>query len=249
MDASDKDILMGKSSISALQNSAGFAWASSGLGVLILTLTGVGWIQLLDPVPPEGVFFLLALGCFPAALAMLIGLRNGIRAKKKLSDVASVHVRSSGICTALAGLGMLAVGVAIFTGDCWRRETQKTQWVQEAQVAVEKLLHAADRIPADMRVPLGSFTGLTGHGFGGAAWNIQGYEYLIADRDAHFANAKIPVRIYVTEGRKTNPGIAAIVVQAIKRDSSSLYLSDAPLPKRPIEGLRVTVSHPALGRL
>ncbi len=99
-----------------------------------------------------------------------------------------------------------------------------------------------------MKEHLGSFKGLTGRRIGGAAWNIQGYEYLVADRDAHFTNVTVPVRIYVTEGRKTNPSSHEIVVQSVSRDQS-LYLNDAPLPQSPTEGLRIMVSHPQLKRL
>jgi hypothetical protein len=249
MDESSQTVPTRKSAAPALRNSAGFAWASAGVGVLILTLSGVGWIQLANPIPPEGVLIVLALGFVPAALAMLIGLRNGLQARTKFSDQTFNRVHSSGIRMALTGLGLLVTGAAIFAGDCLRRETQKTKWVQEAQAAVEKELQTADRIPKDMRIRLGPFKGFTGQGVGGALWNIQGYAYLQADRDAHFANATIPVRIYVTEGKITNPGTAAIVIQDVQRESGSLYLNDAPLPKLPIEGLRIMVSHPVLRRL
>jgi hypothetical protein len=99
-----------------------------------------------------------------------------------------------------------------------------------------------------MKERLGSFKGLTGQRIGGAVWNIQDYEYLVADRDAHFTNVTVPVRIYVTEGRKTNPSSHEIVVQSVKRDQS-LYLIDAPLPQDPTEGLRIMVSHPQIKRL
>jgi hypothetical protein len=121
--------------------------------------------------------------------------------------------------------------------------------VLEAQAAVEDLLHTGDRIPADMKERLGPFRGLTGQRFGGAGFNIQGYEYLQADRDAHFTNATIPVQIFVTEGRKTNPGSREVVVTEVRRDESSLYLNDAALPQRPTEGLKIIVSHPDLREL
>jgi hypothetical protein len=233
----------------SIRNSAGLVWASLGLAITTLTFVGVGWIQLVSPVPAEGVFFLLALGGFPAALAMVLGLWRGFRAKRELLVSASDPVHSSGIRIACIGLGLLSLGVALFAGDCLRRQSQKRQWVLESQAAVEDLLHTADRIPAGMRERLGPFKGLIGKRFGGAAWNIQGYEFLIADRDAHFANATIPVRIYVTEGRKTNPESHGIVIKTVERDQSSLYLNDAPLPKYPTEGLRIMVSHPDLKKL
>jgi hypothetical protein len=145
-------------------------------------------------------------------------------------------------------LGILLIVITVFAGDYWRRHRQKRQWVSEAQAAVEYLLQTADRIPASMKERLGPFRGLSGQRIGGAAWNTQGYEYLVADRDAHFANVTVPVRIYVIEGRRTNPSSQEIVVQSVQRDQS-LYLIDATLPQEPTEGLRIMVSHPLLKRL
>ena len=54
----------------------------------------------MSPFPPEGVFFLLALGGVPAALSMLLGLGCGFRAKRKLFASAS-------------GLGEIGATIAI----------------------------------------------------------------------------------------------------------------------------------------
>lgn len=145
---------------------------------------------------------------------------------------------------------VVLVGLAlIFAGIIWLFQSGRTtqaKWIFEAQTAVEGILRTSNRIPAEMRERLGPFQHLSGEGWGRAVWNIQGYHYLQADRDAHFANATIPVRIYVTEGRKTSPESQEIMVKTVEKDQSSLYLIDAPRPKLPTEGLRIVVSHPDL---
>ena len=239
---------MDERTVTTHRNPAGRVWASLGFAILMLTFACVGWIQFAQSFPPEGVFFLLALGGTPAAAALAVGLWRGVRARRTLVSTASGPIHSSGVRVAVAGLALLATGVAIVAGDTLRRHSQNRQWIAEAQAAVEDVLVAADRIPADMRERLGPFQGLSGDGFAGASWNIQGYHYLFADRNGHFANATIPVRIYVTEGSVTNRGSHEIVVQKVERDRQ-LYLEEAPVPKVPTEGLRITVSHPELKKL
>ena len=63
---------------------------------------------------------------------------------------------------------------------------------------------------------LGPFKHFTGQGFGGAVWNIQGFDYLRARREGHFENATIPVLFIVSEGRKTNAGNRDIVVMDVQ---------------------------------
>ena len=225
------------------RNSSGFVWASVGLAITTLTLVGVGWIQRVDPFPIGGVYSLLALGGGPAALVMLLGLWRGFRAKRELLASASGPICSTGIRIAVAGLGLLLLGVAIFAFDCWSRQEQEEQWVAEAQAAVAVLLQTTERIPGDMVTRLGPFQRFTGEGQFGPAWNIQGYHYKIADRDAHFANATIPVRIYVTEGRTTNQGNENLVVQKVNK--VPLYLQNAPIPKESQRPCGRPVSQPA----
>lgn len=227
------------------RSSAGIVWSSVGTIILILTYISATLIQFANPLPPEGVFFLLILGGIPAALCLLLGLRRGYRTRRDLATTTSAPTYFPGIRIAIIGLGLLLVGIFISIGSIARSRTRNVQLITEAQSAVEKVLLAADRIPTDMRERLGSFKELTGEGYGGAVWNIQSYDYLMADRDAHFGNATIPVRFYVTEGNITNPGNQTIVVLKVERDQQ-LYLIEAPLPKVPTEGLRIMVSHPDL---
>lgn len=229
------------------QNPAGLVWTLLGVAILTLTLAGVGWVRLTDPLPPEGMLALLGLGSVPAALALFVGLGRAYFAKRKLVASATGPVRSPGLRVAGVGLGLLVLGVAIVTADSWRGQRQQQQWVAEAEAIVEDLLRNADSIPEEMRERLGAFERLTGGGYGGAAWNIQGYEYFSADRQAHFANATIPVKIFVTEGRITNPGSREVVVQEVAGDLLSLdapMSKDTPIPRG--KGLRIMVSHPEL---
>lgn len=229
------------------RNSAGLVCASVGISILTLTFIGVGWVQFVDSLPPEGMVLLLALGGGPATIALVLGLRLGLQAKTKLSASTSDPICSSGIRVAGIGLGLLLLGAAFFGGDCIRREMQKSRWVAEAQVVVEEVLTAGSRIPTPLKERLGSFQSLTGVSHDGPSWNIEGQFYLIADRTASFANGTIPVRIYVTEGSKTNKGNVNIVVQTL--EIQQLYLQDAPIPKVPMDGLKIMVSHPAIGAM
>ena len=226
----------------SMQNSCGSVWASLGFVIMVLTLVIVGWNQLPETIglPQEGVIFLLVSGGVPATISMLVGLWRGVRKRNELQATASVPICSSGIRIAVIGLGLLLIGVSVLAEDCVRKQANQKRWVSEAQNTVEDVLRSA-RIPADMSERLGPFKHFTGQGFSGAVWNIQGYDYLHADRDAHFERGRIPVRFYVTEGRVTNPGSRETVVMEVTKPS--LYSKGAPLP---IEGLHMMVSHPEL---
>jgi cytochrome c-type biogenesis protein CcmH/NrfF len=237
------------SEASSVKNPAGVVWSSLGLALTTLILLGVGLVYLINLEPEfySSVLFLLAGPL--AALLLIVGLWRGVRAKKRLASDGYASSSSRGITAALGGLGLLLLGFALF----WivaqlkynQQHAREQRWVNEAQAVVEKLLEDGDQIPEPMRRRLGAFESLRGERFSGAVWNTQGYEYLIADRDAHFANATIPVRFYITEGQTTNPGSRDIVVKEL-RETEQLYLEDAPLPKLPVPGLELKVSHPDL---
>lgn len=239
---------MDKQTVSAYRNSAGLVWASLGLAIMTLTFFGVGWIQLMNPVPTEGVFFLLALGGVPATLAMFLGLWRGLRAKREYLAFSPNPVSSPGIRIAGAGIGLLLLGVALFAGDCLRRQNQKRQWMAEAQTAVEEVLHAADRIPADMRERLGPFKDLTTRGLGGPVWNIGAWHFLRTDGEAQFHNGMIPVKIYITRGEKTKGKSQEVVVQKVERNGQ-LYPFYRGVSIVPTEGLEFWVSHPDFKKL
>jgi imidazolonepropionase-like amidohydrolase len=74
----------------------------------------------------------------------------------------------------------------------------------------------------------GTFAGLAGTGFSPPVWNTSGHFFLWMDRTASFSGGAVPIRIYVTEGRKTAPGATALGTPQV----------DAPG--------RISVSHPDL---
>lgn len=184
---------------------------------MLLTLGIVGWNQFPENIglPMEGVVFLLAVGGVPASIAMVVGLWRGVQKKNELRATASVPICSTGIRIAMIGLVLLLLGVTFLVEDCVRKHANQKQWVSEAQVKIEQALRS-DRVPHDMGERLGPFKHFTGQGFGGAVWNIQGFDYLRARREGHFGNATIPVLFIVSEGRKTNAGNRDIVVMDVQ---------------------------------
>ena len=56
----------------------------------------------------------------------------------------------------------------------------------------------------------GTFAGLAGTGYSPPVWNTAGYFFLWMDRTASFSAGAVPLRIYVTEGRKTAPKVTVL---------------------------------------
>ena len=79
----------------------------------------------------------------------------------------------------------------------------------------------------------GNFIRLECLGFGCAVWNIQGYDYIKLQRTAFYSGGSFPMMIYVTEGRRTAPGLKTIGIPKIESMS-------------PIQGAFIYVSHPDL---
>ena len=79
----------------------------------------------------------------------------------------------------------------------------------------------------------GNFIRLEGSGFGGAVWNIQGYDYIKLQRTAYYSGGSFPMMIYVTEGRRTAPGRKTVGIPTIESMS-------------PLQGAFIYVSHPGL---
>ena len=115
----------------------------------------------------------------------------------------------------MIGLVFLLLGVTFLFEDCVRKHANQKQWVSEAQVKVAQALRS-DRVPNDMSKRLGPFKHLAGQGFGGAVWNVQGFDSLQARREGHFENGTIPVHFIVTEGRITNAGNRDTVVMDVR---------------------------------
>lgn len=239
-------MLMKEQDTLSRRNSAGLAWALSGFAILTLTLIVVGWIQfgpLGPPLPPEGVFALLAFGGIPASLAMLLGLRQSLRAKRELFAVSIGTVVSPGIRIAGVGFGLLMTGVVFFVADCTRRNSLDRQWIAEAQLAVEEVLHDGNRIPSAMRQRLGPFKNLTTRGLTGPAWESSGY-ILRTDGKAQFDGGMIPVRIYVTgsENLQGNRNQGVVVVRV--ETNTQLYPFYREELTGTMEGLEFWVIHP-----
>ncbi|HET7722118.1 MAG TPA: hypothetical protein VFK43_19260 [Acidimicrobiales bacterium] len=149
----------------------------------------------------------------------------------------------------VALLGAATVGGIRLAGhlaETRRRAADETRYVAEAQAALEAYLRGApgdagprDGAPNDTTLDratalerFGELREITGHGHGHPAWNIQDYHYLDAQRTARFAKATITLKIYVTEGRRTAPGEAAVRVTALHYDHSN--------------GMSAYVAHPEL---
>ena len=147
------------------------------------------------------------------------------------------------------GILLLALVVAVVAVSIVKIGTnqKKQSWIRDAEaVAIAYLQNPANRpvphpkMPPEFHPPkYGSFQQLSGEGYSGAVWNIQGYEYLSADRLAHFENGDAEVRLLVTEGRITNPGSQNVEVLDIHWQPGAYTIPN---------GWRATftISHPEL---
>ncbi len=76
------------------------------------------------------------------------------------------------------------------------RASRERRWVDAACAAAEEYLRAA---PApDVPGGAGAFQGLSGDGYSHPVWNINA-PHLIVHREARFANAALPLSVYVWE--------------------------------------------------
>ncbi len=111
-----------------------------------------------------------------------------------------------------------------------RRTSDDPRYAAEGQKAVEEFLRTdAPSVLKQLGATndLGSFLNLEGSGFLHPVWNVQGYHFLDLRRTARFDRGEVPVRILVTEGRVTAPGLESV-------------------GKPKIEGGTILVSHPDL---
>src|ERR1039457_6971490 len=86
----------------------------------------------------------------------------------------------------------------------------KSSCAVEGQAAVEAYLRAGAggaftnvAVGGGVFTNYGTFLRLEGSGYGGAVWNIQGYDYIQLHRTAYYSGDSFPMVIYVTEGRIT----------------------------------------------
>ena len=131
----------------------------------------------------------------------------------------------------------LLLGIVVVLVGCG---TSKSRCAVEGQAAVEAYLRAgAGGAFTNVDDGEGSFTNygnfirLEGSGYGGAPWNIQGYDYIQLHRTAYFSGGSFPMVIYVTEGRRTAAGSNTVGTPIIDRMSS-------------LQGAFIFVSHPDL---
>jgi hypothetical protein len=132
--------------------------------------------------------------------------------------------------------GLLLAIVAVQIGCAH----SKSRCAVEGQAAVEAFLKAgAGGAFTNVDVGGGAFTNygafirLEGSGYGGAGWNIQGYDYIQLHRTAYYSGGSFPIVIYVTEGRRTATGSNTVSIPVIERMS-------------PLQGAFIFVSHPDL---
>jgi hypothetical protein len=127
---------------------------------------------------------------------------------------------------------LLVVTVLAVAGCGESKESIHARCAAEGQAAVEAFLR--NEAPAFFTNDLGSFVKLDGSGFYDPVWNIQGYYYLTLDRTGSFQRRRIPIRIFVTEGRLTAPGSTNVGRPRIEGVISKF------------QGARLFVSHPNL---
>ena len=124
--------------------------------------------------------------------------------------------------------GAFAALVIALLGVKLVHERVEARCAQEGEDAVVVYLRSG---ASGKLAEVGDFVGLEGGGWYPPVWNIQGYNYLTLERTATFAKRSVPVKIYVTEGRRAAPGQTAV---------GHPYIEKAP------NEWRIFVSHPDL---
>jgi hypothetical protein len=124
-------------------------------------------------------------------------------------------------------LGLVIVPILI---KRWWKTREEARCATEGQAAVEAFMR--DDAESVFTNDYGSFLSLEGSGYFQPVWNIQGYHYLTLERTGHFSRRSLPIRIYVTEGRVTAPGLKTVGKPRIEGLIS------------PLQGARIFVSHP-----
>ena len=102
--------------------------------------------------------------------------------------------------------------VVIYCGHLWRTRNDP-RYAAEGQAAVEEYLrtNAASALKQLHETKdWGAFLRLEGGGFAYPVWNIQGYHFLDLRRTAYFTGGELPIRIIITEGRVTAPGLQTV---------------------------------------
>jgi hypothetical protein len=133
------------------------------------------------------------------------------------------RIESKAMQRAAAGILLVSVGAVAFglvysvRGQA-RADIEET-WIREAELVIVEFvrergnLHPYPAVPGGVPPDLGQFVDLGSSGHHGATSNIEGYEYLVAERMAQFTDGNLPVTIYVEEGAKLAPSSKNVFVR------------------------------------
>ncbi len=203
---------MNRDATSDVQRSAGTTWVRVGLTILFITLAGVSWLWLKNPLSTGRMFVPLLVGGVPAVICFFVALYFSVRHVRIGIPPAARWIEWRTVRHAVAGLLLFALGARILAVACDRRDReQQAKWVGEAERVVAQFLQVRKNLrpypmrPGESPPDLGAFQELWGEGYYPPRWNIQGYRYLVAERMARFANGDLPVTLYVEEGGRTKP--------------------------------------------
>jgi hypothetical protein len=206
-------------------------WEKVPLTQLILEVYGGPFIRL--PYFPIPLTFFIFGVLTAAYVASLVSLRSS-QDSGNVEEVARPELRRREIRPALKWtFGLAGATALLLAANAYLRMyqaqedrfRQETEWVAEALGALKAYL--AENPNVAVLRPLGRFQKLTGKGYGRPVWNIQGYDYLLADRTAEFSNKTVRTRICVTPGNE------------IMVDPDRITYDDT-------NGLSFFVSHPGL---
>ena len=116
-------------------------------------------------------------------------------------------------------LFVLIMWASLSSQDKQRQTRNDPRLAEEGQKAVEEFLRA-DAASALKQLyvtnDLGAFLRLEGTGFLYPVWNIQGYDFLDLKRTAIFSKGTVEIRIIVTKGSVTTPGLTAVGTPEVK---------------------------------
>jgi hypothetical protein len=114
------------------------------------------------------------------------------------------------------GLGvgsLLLILIVVIRCDHLWRTRNDSRYAAEGQAAVEEYLRtnvASALKQLHVTNDWGAFLRLEGGRIGYPVWNIQGYHFLDLRRTAYFTGGELPIRIIVSEGRVTAPGLQTV---------------------------------------
>ena len=180
-------------------------------GGLCAALVALNIVRVFSPVSPEDkykplIFFALSV-LVPVAFAWLVSaiIRHDRRGARRLR----------------VGGALLVLGLILTSWfNSARHKWHDTRCAAEGQRQVEEFLRAdAGTVQTQLsgRNKLGAFLRLDGTGVDYPVWNIQGYHFLDLRRTAYFSAGTLPLRIIVSEGSVTAPGLKTVGKPKVER--------------------------------